>query len=158
MTKVNVSFNTKVNFNKEDFQKEIIEKEGFLFSDGTLNNLHLLPKAYDIIKGYNMHIDSEKARTITEDILKCFKGDVKPDQSLYMQQYYSEIELKSYNEMMEEHEWNDNDLWYEDIHNFFNEISPNGFYFGSCEGDGACIGWFKFENEDITEEDDENEV
>ena len=26
---------------------------------------------------------------------------------------------------------------------FMQELSPEGFYFGSSEGDGACIGYFK---------------
>ena len=35
----------------------------------------------------------------------------------------------------------------EDIFNLFNEIAPDGYYFGNIEGDGACFGFFKYEAE-----------
>ena len=152
----------KMNITKgfEGFKDFVTKNEGYLLSDGTLNNLHLLTKAYDFIDLWEL--ESSKITELKQDILKCFKATeydnyVIEGKNLYMQQYHSEIELKSYDEMQEEYGWTHNDLWYEDIHNFLNEISPDNYFFGSSESDGACIGWFKFENEDITEEESEDE-
>ena len=139
----------------EGFKQYVTKNEGYLFSDGTLNNLHLLTKAYDFIDLWEL--ESPRITELKQDILKCFKStnedDINENSSLYMQQYYSQIELKTYEEMQDEYGWTDSDVWYEDIHNFFQSISPDNYSFGSSEGDGACIGWFKFEDEDITEDE-----
>lgn len=38
-------------------------------------------------------------------------------------------------------------LW-EEVFEYFEELSPEGCYFGSLEGDGACIGWWKYPRDD----------
>jgi len=121
-------------------QNDIRKGEGYIFSDGTLNLQHLLPKAYDLIKDYNLQ--SKQAKSILQDIKEVFNHK---DPS-FINQYYSKIKLDVKNsEQME----NASYIWHEDIFNFFNNIAPNKYYFGSTEGDGACIGWFKFDKEDI---------
>lgn len=122
---------------KTDLQKVIREHGGFILSDGTLNLEHLLPKAYDLINNYGI-----QAKQLQDDILQCFTGEIENKQhSLYLKQYYSEIELREDNKEFQ------SEIWNEDIFNFFNNISPKGYYFGSSEGDGACIGWFAWEDE-----------
>ena len=124
----------------KQLQKDIRNHEGYILSDGTLNLQHLLPKAYDLIKGYNLQ--SKQAKRILQDIKEVFDHE---DPS-FINQYYGEIELNvTNNEQME----NASYIWHEDIFNFFNSIAPNKYYFGCTEGDGACIGFFKYNEEDI---------
>ena len=144
---------TIINITKgfEGFKQFTTKNEGYLLSDGTLNNLHLLTKAYDFIDLWEL--ESSRITELKQDILKCFKATeydnyVIEGKNLFMQQYHSEIELKSYDEMQEEYGWSHDYLWNEDVFNFLSNISPDNYYFGSSEGDGACIGWFKFEDEE----------
>lgn len=124
----------------KQLQKDIRKEGGYILSDGTLNLQHLLPKAYDLIKGYNLQ--SKQAKRILQDIKEVFDHE---DPS-FINQYYGEIELNvTNNEQME----NASYIWHEDIFNFFNNIAPNKYYFGCTEGDGACIGFFKYNEEDI---------
>jgi hypothetical protein len=60
----------------------------------------------------------------------------------FINQYYDHVEIP------DNKQEDANYLWNEDIFNYFNNISPNGYYFGSSIGDGACIGFFKIEEED----------
>lgn len=130
---------------KKQLQRTICNDEGFIFSDGTLNLQHLLAKAYDLIFEYKLQL--KDAWFSKKEIIEHFvpsKEDsiVNPNESLFLQQYYGEIELKEYRH---------GDIaispytTWDDICTFFERIAPTGFYFGSTEGDGACIGWFKLE-------------
>lgn len=118
---------------KEELQKEIVGKDGIILSDGTLNIQHLLPKAYDLIQAYKLSDALEKA------IEAVFIGEAPT----FYNQFYGDTKL---NPNKEEEA---NYLWNEDIFNLFNEITPDGFYFGSSEGDGACIGFFKYDEEEM---------
>lgn len=120
-------------------QKTIKKEQGFILSDGTMNLLHLLPKAYDLITGYNLRTNLKKE--IEEVFSNADKEEKEKLLPSFYNQYYSGVEITE--EKMEEAGY----LWNENIYNYFNNISPNGYYFGSSEGDGACIGWFKFEEE-----------
>jgi hypothetical protein len=124
----------------KQLQKAIRQNEGYILSDGTLNLQHLLPKAYDLIITYNMQSKAVK------DILQGIKEVFKDEDPTFIKQYYSKIELDNNNsETMEQAEY----LWNEDIFNYFNNISPNKYYFGCSEGDGACIGWFKYDENNM---------
>lgn len=117
----------------KDLQKDIRKEEGYILSDGTLNLTHLLPKAYDLMLSYNLQTNLKKEIESVFTALPTFHN-----------QYYGETEIIE--DKMEDAVY----LWNEDIFNYFNNISPNGYYFGSSEGDGACLGWFKYEeNEDF---------
>ncbi len=35
---------------------------------------------------------------------------------------------------------------YEDIYDYLNDICPDGVYWGSTEGDGACMGFWEIED------------
>lgn len=130
---------------KQQLHEDILKNEGYILSDGTLNLKHLLPKAYDLLNYYELGAE------LRADILTCFKPaegvEIDPRQSLFLYQYYSEVELD------EEKQEEANYIWNEDVYNMFNFLSPDGYSFGSSEGDGACIGWFRW----FDEEDDEEE-
>lgn len=117
--------------NKVDFQKHVRKNEGYILSDGTLNLEHLLSKAYDFIVLYNLETE------LKEDILECFEYDGEVNGDLFLKQYYDEARLNE--------DYNATVLWNEDVYMYFNEIAPDGYYFGSSDGDGALIGWFKYE-------------
>lgn len=131
---------------KADLQKAIKENEGIILSDGTLNLEHLLSSAYDLIVSYNLkgnpnsHIQT---KTIRNDILECFviDGDfMKSNESLWRKVYYSEAKIN------EKAPYSPYDVW-DDVESYFQSLAPDGYYFGSLEGDGACIGWFKYNEE-----------
>lgn len=119
------------------FKDFIKSNEGFILSDGTLNLTHLLSKAHDLIVAYNMN-DS-----LQIDIIDLFDLDcpLEKGETLYSKQYHGEAKI------YEDSEQDANEIWNDDVYNYFNEISPNGYSFGSFDGDGACIGWFKVEEE-----------
>ena len=120
--------------NKKDLQELIIKKEGLIFSEGTLNLTHLLAAAYDLIVEFNLDSNLEK------DIEKVFTNDEK-NLPTYHNQYYGYIEIPKDKEEEASYIFN------EDIFNLFNDVAPEGFYFGNIEGDGACFGWFVIEEE-----------
>ena len=117
--------------NKEALQKEIIDKDGIILSDGTLNPQHLLTKAYDLIQAYNLGDDLEKA------IEGVFVGETPT----FYNQFYGQTKLDENKREVADY------LWNEDVCDRLNNVAPEGYYFGSTEGDGACIGFFKDENE-----------
>jgi len=126
--------------NKKDLQELIIKKEGLIFSEGTLNLTHLLSAVYDLIVEFNLDSNLEK------DIEKVFTNtDPEDDEKnlpTYHNQYYGYIEIPKDKEEEASYIFN------EDIFDLFNDIAPEGFYFGNLEGDGACFGWFVVEDEE----------
>lgn len=125
--------------NKKDLQELIIKKEGLIFSEGTLNLTHLLPAAYNLIVEFNLDSNLEK------DIEKVFTNTDPEDDELnlptYHNQYYGYIIIP------EDKEEEASYIFNEDIFNLFNDIAPEGYYFSSHSGDGACFGWFMMEYE-----------
>lgn len=138
---------------KKQLHKTIKKHEGYIFSDGTLNLLHLLTKAGDFITGWNLK-QSPKSRhikpnSIYSDIVNCMQGDKevidklkRKKTGLYYEQYYGNIELKPDHEQ----DYKAYHVW-DDFESFAQQIAPEGYYFGTSEGDGACIGFFKYEQE-----------
>jgi hypothetical protein len=131
----------------KDLQKDIRKNEGYILSDGTLNLTHLLPKAYDLLVGYNMQ--SQTAKDLKKAIEGVFEnvGNEQTEKYLptFENQYFYNIRLIQTNEKQDEASY----IWNEDIFNYFNNIAPNKYYFGCSEGDCACIGWFKCENDEF---------
>jgi hypothetical protein len=76
---------------KKELHEDILKNEGYILSDGTLNLKHLLPKAYDLLNYYELGAE------LRAEILTCFKPaegiEIDPRQSLFLYQYYSEVEL-----------------------------------------------------------------
>src|SRR5206468_6757772 len=133
----------------EQLKAEIIKHGGFILSDGTLNLTHLLPKAYDLMVG--AELDCE---TLKQYILAVFNVDAEDlqvirEHGLFFAQYHGMCKVA------EDKQIEASEIWNEDVFNLFNNISPEGFSFGSSEGDGACIGWFKYEYEEETEDEAE---
>lgn len=134
---------------KVQLQKDIRNNGGFILSDGTCNLQHLLPKAYDLINTYNLRNGRCGIGDLKTSIIECFRNKEnkqpnigKTSNMMFLAQYYGEISLVDYRhgdiQLDPSHVW-------DDCENFFNSLAPNGYYFGSSEGDGACIGWFKYE-------------
>jgi len=121
---------------KLQLQKEIRKNQGIIVSDGTLNPQHLLPTFYDILTNYNI-----QASQLKKDIETCFGSTNNNSESrpTFYNQYHNLIRLVYGSEFIHE---TLNSCW-----DFFNSIAPQNYYFGSTEGDGACIGFFKYEKE-----------
>lgn len=135
---------------------QVIKKEGgYILSDGTLNLLHLLTKAGDFITGWNLKQSPKskhiKPAVIYSDIVSCMQGEKEiitklkqKKTGLFYEQYYGNIELKPDNEQdySAYHVWND-------FESFAQQIAPDGYYFSYSEGDGACIGFFRYDETDF---------
>ena len=123
---------------KLQLQKEIRKNQGIIISDGTLNPQHLLPTFYDILTNYNI-----QASQLKKDIEAWFRptsnngSELKPT---FHNQYHSLIRLVYDIEFINE--------TITSCYDFLDSIAPEGYYFGSTDGDGACIGFFKYEKED----------
>lgn len=139
---------------KESLQTEITNTNGaFIFSDGTLNLQHLLSKAYDLLVAYNLQDAKHGIGDLKTSILECFKPlfdttmeqALERDNSLFACQYHGRCELLEYRHgdiALSPH-----DVW-EAAFSYFESLAPEGYYFGSQEGDGACIGWFHYDLEE----------
>lgn len=125
-----------------EFQADVRNGEGFILSDGTLDVVALLCKAHNLMASYNIDYRKGKSKSLRKDILKALglPASGKEKVSAFEAYYYGRIQPKA---SMEELGY----LWNGDVFNMFNMISPKGYYFGSHPGDGACIGWFKVEDE-----------
>lgn len=118
---------------KSDLQRDIRKSGGFILSEGTLNLEHLLAKAYDlIVPRYQIRSGFKLADEIAKVLNYKGGSPYASQESYYGNLKIIDMETASY-------------LWNEVVYNFFNELSPKGYYFGSHMGDGACIGWFKVE-------------
>jgi hypothetical protein len=144
---------------KEQLQKDITGTNGaYVFSDGTLNPQHLLAKAYDLLVTYGIEEAKHGIGDLKTSILEVFKPDtdyygtmqdvIAGDNSLFSCQYHSRCELIEYRHgdiALDPH-----NVW-DAAYSFFEGLAPAGYYFGSQEGDGACIGWFHHEAPDYAD-------
>jgi hypothetical protein len=125
---------------KLQLQKDIRKNQGLIISDGTLNPRHLLPTFYDILTNYN--IQASQASQLKKDIETCFRNtnngsELKPT---FHNQYHGLVRLVYGNKFIQEA--------LASCYDFFDSIAPANYYFGSSNGDGTCIGFFKYEKED----------
>lgn len=128
---------------KKELQKAIRSGVGLVFSADTLNINHLLAEAHDLLKGYSLRPNTYgyiQTKSIAQEIKEvfAFKEGYQYAGSLVEAIYYS------YAEIPRESEHDAHMLW-NDICGYLDDISPAGYYFGSQEGDGACIGWWKLD-------------
>ena len=126
----------------KEFQADVRNNGGFILSDGTLEVVVLLCKAHDLMASYDIDCSKGRGKSLRKYILKALglPASDRERVSAFEAYYYGRIQPKA---SMEELEY----LWNEDLFNMFNTISPKGYYFGSHPGDGACIGWFKVEDD-----------
>lgn len=110
----------------KDLQKEIKKNEGMTVSTGTLLNYDLLERFGEVIKKYRIN------DALVRDIDEIFET-------------YSEDEIN-----YPTGEWSDLISWLinEDIFNILNEVAPEGYYFGTLEGNGSCFGFWRVVTED----------
>ena len=109
--------------------KEAVElKEGLILSSDTLRSEDLLASAYELIQRFtpDAPILKEIAEQFTEE----------PTQ---FNIFYGYAELKD--------EEQASLLWNGDVTDYLMEQAPDGYTFGSSEGDGALIGYFRYEDE-----------
>jgi hypothetical protein len=146
---------------KEQLRSDIMGSNGaYVISDGTLNPQHLLAKSYDLLVQWGIEDAKHGIGDLKTSILEVFKPNtdyystmqdaIAGDNSLFTSQYHSRCELIEYRHgdiALSPH-----DVW-EACYSFFQNIAPDGYYFGSQEGDGACIGWFVYEDEDASDVD-----
>lgn len=141
---------------KEDLQREIVESDGaYIFSEGTLNTQHLLAKAYDQLVAYEIEDAPHGIGDLKSSILEVFtpsqdSGYVSMQEvldrsnGLFEAQYLGRCELIVYRHG--DIALDPSDVW-EAAFSFFESVAPEGYYFGSHEGDSSCIGWFRYDGE-----------
>lgn len=124
----------------KNLRNEIVANDGLIISEATLQVDSLLSSYYQFIKDYNL------SDTRMEEIRSFFT-----EEPTIFNYFYNNTHL--FGEKKEEAE----EYLNEDIFYFFNEIAPDGFYFGSTEGDGACFGFFRGEKDENEDKDIEDE-
>lgn len=131
---------------KRDLQKDIRNGEGFVLSDGTLNVYHLLAKAHDLMVSYNLRTKTALG-DVRADVYHFFSFDRSFDHKvgydLWSYLYHGWARPYENPAGVGYNAW---DLW-NDIESFLQQLAPKGYYFGSTEGDGACIGFFQYGEE-----------
>ena len=116
--------------NKENLMREIEARKGLIISEAALKTDCLLSSYYQLISDYNL------SPTMKSEIASFFEEE--PTNWNY---FYNKCHL------IPEKEEEANIYLNEDIYDFFNEIAPEGYYFGNTEGDGACFGFFETKDE-----------
>ena len=110
-------------FNTESeriFQNKLTAKEGLIISEATLKTSDLLDAAYSVLFPNGLNTE------LCHEIEIIINGGTSTD--------------IDYGKLRDDAEY----MWNETIFNYFNEICPDGYYFGPSEGDGACIGFFRY--------------
>lgn len=113
------------------FKRFVKDEGGYIFSTGTHNYNDLLSSAHELFLRFD--IDTKYVKKIEN----LFEFDTESDYTLSDAVYYNKIKLSEF-ESEEVAEF-----WNETLFNYFNEVSPEGYYFGTSEGDGSCYGWFE---------------
>ena len=91
--------------------------EGYILSEGTLVPEDLL----DVFVGFIVD-EAQEGQALSDELL-----DDYHEESLFSWENYS---------------------WaLEECYDILNELAPEGYYFGTMEGDGACFGFFKEEQD-----------
>ena len=130
---------------KLELQKAIKSEGGREFSIGTLNLNHLLAEAYDTIVEWDLkgnpfkYIQSKSFRSEIKDCFIPTEGN-NISYPLYNAVFFGHCEISR------EKESEAHMIW-EEVCNYFDSLAPNGYYFGSTEGNGSEIGWWKLEED-----------
>jgi hypothetical protein len=118
----------------EQLVKDIKRFDGKIFSEATLRLGDLLTSAYDLMKDYQL--DDDASKELMQDIRDIFGHD---DPTSLNDYYHNLRDIDSDEDLR----YQASELW-ERVSDHFEALSPEGFYFGTSEGDGACFGWFMY--------------
>lgn len=145
----------------------------FIFSEDTLNIKHLLASAYDFLVEHSLTDAKCGIGDLKSSILEVFGTTPKAlesiphlekidpdkrvleiinqldDHSLYSAQYHDFIEVFDYRHG--DIALNPHTVW-DDFESYCQSLAPEGFYFGSSEGDGSSIGFWRMPEEEEAEE------
>lgn len=112
--------------------KTLIAKgEGYILSEATHRSEDLLSASYDFMKMYEINEELRK------EIADVFTSEPTP-YNIYYASSIIPAEKRDYA----------NELFNETVYSYFNRLAPDGYYFGTTEGDGSCFGWFKAPEEE----------
>ncbi len=114
---------------KKDLQKTIRCNGGMVISEGTLRQDVLLQAVGQLMGHYRLRTPLlKKIGDLFERVSEGIPGYLSLNGDVYIP----------------EERWEDAaEIWANDVFDYMNEVAPPGYYFGSSEGDGACIGFFK---------------
>lgn len=120
-------------------REKIVKNEGIILSTDTLNLEQLTITARDFI----VNNEIEEGYDLVRDINVLFGKNKNFMEEMYPLYYRGRLKDTFTEDEMERMEF----IWHEEVYNFFNNMCPDGYYFGCTDGDGACIGFFR-DNED----------
>ena len=123
------------------FTKNILKENGNIVSDGVLNLEVLLTRFHDYILTNNL--DKSMLKEI-ENLYEINDIHFSVSGLLDTSRYFGKAYFK---EGLDNHSYEVIEV-YENVENYLDSLSPKGYYFGSQEGDGACIGYFSVEDND----------
>ena len=126
----------------EYFMNKITDFGGYTFSEGTHDTACLLAKAYDLLNGLEF---SDEVEYIPWRIAR-FSNQVEKALSWDRDEYDSAFEAYYWGALQVVDEEQASYLL-DDAFDILGSLSPEGYYFGSHEGDGACFGWWKYQEE-----------
>lgn len=109
-----------------DIQSKIAASNGLIISEGTLKIEDLLSSAYEFLKSNNLN----------EGLQIEIKGVFDNEPTAY-NLFHSQTKILTGKEETAGY------LYNETCFHYLNCICPDGYYFGSSENDGACIGFFE---------------
>lgn len=118
-------------------QYRIKSKEGYVFSNGTLNVSDLLGKAFDLIKP--LELNEWLSRNIWAQYKWNQTGANNSRADLSMEDLFRFQKITWCELIDEKSAW---EMW-EQVVEFFNEIAPDGYKFMATGEDGELFGWFK---------------
>lgn len=136
----------------EQLRSFLSQGDGYTLSTGTLNPEHLLVVYHDVLvqlqdAEVQELVNRIRAEFVTVDSDSTLEEELSAGQQLGNALYYSRIQLREDAEPY--------DLL-ESCANLFEQAAPPNMYFGSLEGDGAHIGWFRLPEDSEEAEDSEN--
>lgn len=135
---VEVEYMTKTNVEvlKGDILNGVTRHGGFILSESTNNGVHLLAKIHDLLKEYGVKPELRVAIKNMFIVQGWKDGD-----DLWTHVYHNR--LRTLNTLNEDGQYKLDELWNKDVSNYLDELSPEGYYFGTHEGDLSCYGWWK---------------
>ena len=126
---------------KKEFQKIVRSSQGYILSDGTLKVDDLLLAFHQFAIRHNLR----SAKKLVSQVESLFEYTCNLQTNL--REHFSflhrlgKVRLKDDYESLESASY----LLNEDIFQYMDDIAPKNYYFGSQEGDGALIGFWKVE-------------